>query len=91
VSARVYVFADFGHGPRVRASWKPGAVRPEVPTAGEMEVFAARAWWVVECENAEAGRRIIEEAGDSRAQVTVRMGPHLVTGRILDHGGAGMP
>ena len=60
--SRVYLFADFGKGPRVVARlsrWR-GAMGPEPFSSAATIRDNASAWWLVECESAEAGRKAIQ-------------------------------
>ena len=98
---RIYLFADFGKGPRVadRNGQIHGA-GATVVLEGEPRyrmLKDARRWWLVECESADAGRRIIHAAhviGGGRAigfacnGMDLKDGKVALTGRILDSGGA---
>lgn len=72
----------------VYSSAKPGMV--EVAghwlTAKAVRVAeAAAAWWLVDCESADAGRVVIaEDCGSS--WVTVRFGAGLTRGRVIASG-----
>lgn len=111
-AARVYLFADFGKGPRCywRGIGHPldertaGAHR-DLPTDNVIAILGnaseARTWWLVECETASDGRKIIAgerqpiPAGGACAKCgrlwNVRNAdgcPDCPAGRILDKGGA---
>jgi hypothetical protein len=77
---RVYLFADFGKGPRVVAkcsgyipnggrpyirldehnlrAWRDSHLAPDAEF--QVRTGKVRAWWLVECDSAEAGRALIE-------------------------------
>ena len=74
---RTYLFADFGKGPRVCTA----AARRQAIVDG-IGPSAARRWWLVECDSADAGRAII-----ARAEVGMWHGGIVREGRILDSGG----
>lgn len=72
---RVYLFADFGRGPRSMGqiadparhgnpiNWSPRQ-RAAATGAPHPTQAQARAWWLVECESAEAGRRLIARVAE---------------------------
>jgi len=94
MSARVLLFADFGKGPKVKGKcewhvWDTMLKRPlpkpilYVSPVARAAQRTALAWWIVECEDAAAGRRVIERS----RQITERVysGVKLL-GRIIENG-----
>jgi len=83
---RVLLFADFGEGPNCygeprqdRGVNTPWALMNDRQRAAQQD---ARRWWLVECESAAAGRKVIRWS--SYAAIPTRFGKPL--GRILDSG-----
>lgn len=60
MSTRTYLFADFGRGPVcfARAERVGNGFTHDAGRASRRLPKACR-WWVVECESADAGRRVI--------------------------------
>jgi len=89
MSASVLLFADFGNGPR--SFGNVGDDGPACGTSRQHRAWrTARRWWLVECENAEHGRDLIDAAmcGDSRDERghKISAADRLKTGRILASG-----
>jgi hypothetical protein len=93
--SRVLLFVQSGDArPTCRGEWcrQPSTyanLHTGAPSGTKKQRTAKRAadrWWLVECMDADAGRAIIAENCGSDP-VAVRMGPHVVTGRILASGG----
>jgi hypothetical protein len=90
VVTRVLLFVAFDGAPRFAHRWKRVPSDPELRRVLD-ERMSPRAWWLVECENAAAGREVI-----ARAQVLARFASQVPfevddvesPGRILASGGA---
>jgi hypothetical protein len=95
MTARVYLMADFGKGPRAWAWWNGVGDNPLTPAhhAGISDRRGrtcqdARAWWLVEAESAEAARDIIAHlASEKNDAASIRATHDFAPGRIIDSGG----
>lgn len=102
---KVLLFVQNGDArPKSYASVSRYAIHPSYPRLGDTRwcvtgkpaqraLSAADRWWLVECENAENGRRVIEDArlGLGNVDDAIAAGPGSLAGprvgRILASGG----
>src|SRR5580765_5071473 len=58
--SRVMLFVqDRDELPKVTRSWRSWRPEPDVEWVPKLLAWRAQRWWLVECENADAGRRAI--------------------------------
>ena len=93
---RVYLLANFGLGLRVAAWWPNDEAAPrsraDMTTSGrDAPTREAREWFLVECDNATAGRRAVRCKGMTACDgpgPTGCDGDACPFGRVIDSGGA---
>jgi len=98
--SRVLLFVDRGRGPKVwggnrrwdgeplSARWDSGAIAAAMQKLGILEEVKklSAEWWLVECENADDGRRLID-IDDTKGSRVIQWTGRTPNGRILASGG----